>query len=101
MSDESVDLANGPQILTNLPAGPDLPGWQTAKSWIEQPVEFFEKCAAEYGDTFTIELGSVGTTVLFSNPDAVRQIFQLPSDSYECRPFNDYYQSVMGATRCS
>ena len=29
-------------------------------------------------------------------PSAVREIFQLAPDSYECRPFNDYYRSVMG-----
>ncbi len=34
--------------------------------------------------------------MLFSNPEAVRQIFQLPPESYECRPFNEYYESVMG-----
>ena len=34
--------------------------------------------------------------MLFSHPEAVRQIFQLPTHSYECRPFNEYYKSVMG-----
>ena len=85
------------EFPAGLPPGPDLPGWQVAQLWIEQPVEFFEECAAQYGESFTIELGSLGTTVLFSHPEAVSQIFQLPPESYECRPFNDYYQSVMGA----
>jgi unspecific monooxygenase len=67
-----------------------------AQLWIEQPIEFWEECAARFGDTFTIELGSLGTTVLFSNPEAIREIFQLAPESYECRPFNDYYRSVMG-----
>ena len=52
-------------------------------------------CGA-YGEAFTIELSSVGTTVLFCHPEAVRQIFQLPPESYECRPFNEYYGSLMG-----
>jgi cytochrome P450 len=67
-----------------------------AQLWIERPIEFWEACAARYGEAYTIELGSLGTTVVFSHPDAVRQIFQLPPESYECRPFNDYYKSVMG-----
>jgi unspecific monooxygenase len=88
--------STGSETSLDLPPGPDLSGWQLAQLWIERPVEFFEGCAARYGDTFRIELGSLGTTVLFSHPDAVRQIFQLSPDSYQCRPFNDYYQSVMG-----
>ena len=81
---------------STLPPGPDLPSRRVAQLWIEQPIEFWEECAARFGDTFTIELGSLGTTVLFSDPEAIRQIFQLPPESYECRPFNDYYRSVMG-----
>jgi unspecific monooxygenase len=80
-----------------LPPGPDLPGRRVAQLWIEQPVEFWEDCAAKYGDTFTIELGSLGTTVLFADPEAVRQVFQLPPEVYECGPFNGHYNAVMGA----
>jgi unspecific monooxygenase len=86
-----------PAIQADLPPGPGLPGWQVAQLWIEQLPELLEGCAQTYGDAFTIELGSIGTTVLFSNPEAVRQIFQLSPESYECRPFNEYYRSVMGA----
>lgn len=64
--------------------------------WMERPVEFWEELGARYGDVCTVELGSIGTTVLFSHPDAVRQIFGLPTSSYECRPYNDYYKFVMG-----
>ncbi len=81
---------------TTLPPGPELPSRRVAQLWIEQPIEFWEECAARFGGTFTIELGSLGTTVMFSDPEAIRQIFQLPTESYECRPFNDYYRSVMG-----
>ena len=81
----------------SLPPGPDLPSRQVAQLWIEQPVEFWEACSARYGATFTIELGSLGTTVLFAHPEAVRQVFQLSPESYECRPFNGHYKSVMGS----
>jgi unspecific monooxygenase len=90
-------MSTASELGTDLPPGPNLPGWQLAKLWIEQPIELWEDCAARYGETFTIELGSLGTTVLFSHPEAVRQIFQLPTESYECRPFNEYYKAVMGA----
>jgi cytochrome P450 len=74
-----------------------LPGWQMAKLWIERPVELWEECASRYGDTFTLELGKLGTTVLFSHPEAVRQIFQLPSGAFVCGEYNEHYKYVMGA----
>src|SRR4051812_48848899 len=67
-----------------LPPGPDLPGWSQAQAWIEDPVDFWERCAALYGDPFTVQLGSLGAVVLFSAPAAVRQVFQLPADAFEC-----------------
>src|SRR5262249_44301351 len=33
----------------------------------------------------------------FANPEAVRQVFQLAPEIYECRPFNGHYKSVMGS----
>jgi cytochrome P450 family 110 len=95
MSSESSTVA--PEIPAGLPPGPTLPGSRVAQLWIEALPEFLEGCALRYGETFTIELGSIGTTVVFSNPEAVRQIFQLAQESYECRSFNEYYQSVMGS----
>jgi unspecific monooxygenase len=79
-----------------LPPGPDLPGWRVAQLWIERPVAFWEECAGRYGDAFTIELGLLGTTVVFGHPEAARQVFQLPPESYVCRPYNDHYKYVMG-----
>jgi unspecific monooxygenase len=79
-----------------LPPGPDLPPWRQAQAWVEHPVEFWEECAARYGEVFTVQLGSIGATVLFSNPQAVREIFQLPAETFTCRQFNEQYKYVMG-----
>ena len=79
MSISSADRTPGTSL--NLPQGPNLPGWELARLWIERPVELWEECHARYGDTFTIELGSIGTTVLFSHPEPVSEIFKLPSES--------------------
>jgi unspecific monooxygenase len=87
----------GIEAGSGLPPGPKLPSGRVAQLWIERPIEFWEECAARYGEAFTIELGSLGTSVVFSHPEAIRQIFQLAPESYECRPFNDYYKSVMGS----
>jgi cytochrome P450 len=73
-----------------------LPAWLQAQAWIERPVEFWQQCAADFGDVFTVQLGSVGPTVLFHHPEAVRQIFQLPAGRFTCRQFNEQYAYVMG-----
>jgi cytochrome P450 len=96
MTQDAEVLATTYGPATSLPPGPGLPSARVAQLWIERPVEFWERCAALYGEAFTIELGSLGTTVVFGHPEAVREIFQLPADSYVCRPFNEYYKSVMG-----
>ncbi len=59
-------------------------------------MDFWRDCAAQFGETFTVQLGSLGSIVLFSHPSAVRQIFQLPVEAYECRHYNEQYKYVMG-----
>ena len=80
----------------SLPPGPDLPSWSQAQAWIEDPVGFWRRCHDEFGEVFTVQLGSLGPVVLFCEPDSVRQIFHLPADSYECRQYNEQYKYVMG-----
>jgi cytochrome P450 family 110 len=90
-----MSLSAEPSI--EFPPGPDLPGRKVAQLWMEHPIEFWEDCASRFGDTVTIELGSLGTTVLFGDPEAVRQVFQLPPESFECRPFNGPYNALLGS----
>lgn len=80
----------------DLPPGPDEPAWRQVQRWIEDPVGFWDDCAARFGPTFTVHLGSLGPVVLFARPADVRQVFQLPADSYECRQYNEHYKRVMG-----
>jgi unspecific monooxygenase len=58
-----------------LPDGPQTPTLLQLIQWITRPVEFMETCANRYGDCFTAKLGSSVTYVLFSNPQAIEQIF--------------------------
>ena len=88
---------NSPTISQPLPPGPTSPPWDQAKAWIERPTEFWIECHQKYGDTFTIQFGTLGSTVLFCEPDAIRQIFALSADSYECHTFNDHYRVIMGS----
>ncbi len=60
---------------TKLPDGPQTPTLLQLIPWITRPLEFMETCANRYGDCFTAKLGSSVTYVLFSNPQAIEQIF--------------------------
>ncbi len=91
-------MASSRECLSSnsLPPGPTEPPWEQARQWIEQPIAFWRRCQATYGDTFTVQLGSLGSTVLFCDPQAVKAVFALRSDHYVCGFYNDQYRSIMG-----
>lgn len=87
----------GTTSATEWPPGPPDSAWAQAQAWIEHPVEFWEDCHRRYGDTFTVDLGSVGKVVVFCHPEAVREVFRLPADAFEVHQYNEHYKHVMGA----
>ena len=82
--------------VVSLPRGPDTPPAQQARQWIERPLELLDACARQFGDVFTLQLGALGATVMFSHPDAVKTIFSAPPRLFECQDFNESYRFVMG-----
>jgi unspecific monooxygenase len=83
-------------ISAALPPGPEISPQQQAKEWIERPLALLDDCARRFGDVFTLQLGALGSTVMFSHPEAVRTIFQSPPQLFECQHFNESYRFVMG-----
>ncbi len=81
-----------------LPEGPSSPAWEQAKAWIESPLEFWRDCQRDYGDIFTVQLGSLGATVLFADPAAVQQVFALGREQVCCGDYNQHYGVLMGST---
>jgi cytochrome P450 len=70
-----VALSSSPlPPLLPLPPGPPATK-DLGLRWLFQPYEFLRATAAEYGDTFTIDLGAYGPFVVYSNPRAIREIF--------------------------
>ena len=61
-----------------LPPGPRAPAaWQTL-GWMARPAAFTLQAYKRYGDPFTIRTyWTPEPMVLFSHPDAVREIFRL------------------------
>jgi cytochrome P450 len=63
-----------------LPPGPPAPAvWQTL-AWMSRPGAFLQRQHARYGDPVTIRTyWTTEPMVLFSHPDAVRDVFALPA----------------------
>src|SRR3954447_18757359 len=62
----------------DLPPGPRAPAaWQTV-AWMARPAAFLEQARRRVGDPFTVRTYLTdGPMVLFTHPDAVREIFRL------------------------
>jgi unspecific monooxygenase len=53
------------------------PWWQLYR-WIMEPLVFLEDCANRYGDCFVARLGGLTELTVFSQPEAIEQLFTLP-----------------------
>jgi cytochrome P450 len=63
-----------------LPPGPDLaPALQMVR-WIRNPFRLLDESHERFGDTFTLRLPPFGAMVLFSDPEAVKEVFALGPD---------------------
>lgn len=50
------------------------PRWQLI-TWIADPISFLERYRQQFGDTFTMQLGNMGTYVVTGNPQTIQEIF--------------------------
>jgi len=62
------------------PPSPALAPTAQALRWIGRPYELLRECAQQLGDIFALQLGSHGTYVVFSRPDAIRAVFTADAD---------------------
>jgi cytochrome P450 family 110 len=83
-------------IKPAVPPGPTDSASEQVRRWIESPVEFWEECHHRYGSVVALDLGSLGPVMLLTEPEHVRQVFQLPPDRFECHQYNEHYRYVMG-----
>lgn len=58
-----------------LPPGPNVEAARQTLRWLGRPYALLDECAAQFGDAFTLNLGSHGLFAMFSTPDAIRTIF--------------------------
>nr|MCH9685013.1 cytochrome P450 [Deltaproteobacteria bacterium] len=65
-----------------LPPGPSAPSIVQAVQFGRDPTGFLERCAARYGDAFTMRLPNDPPRVICSDPADIKKIFALRPDAY-------------------
>jgi len=81
-----------------LPDGPRTPSLLQTIELIAQPTKFLDSCAQRYGDPFTgrvLGLNSPPVT-FFSDPQAIQDIFKLPSSKLDFRKATHVFEPLMG-----
>ncbi|MBD2095321.1 cytochrome P450 [Trichocoleus sp. FACHB-591] len=58
-----------------LPNPVNTPAWWQLLNWIADPIQFQQKYSQQYGDMFTLRLGSLGRPIVVGNPQAIQDIF--------------------------
>jgi len=61
-----------PVIPMTLPNGPKTPRFVQLIQWISDPMTFLDKCAKQYGDIFTAQIGV--PVVMINHPQAVQEM---------------------------
>lgn len=79
-----------------LPAGPRMPGWWQLWRFSGDPLGLLDECHAHYGDTFTLRIAGQGNFVMFSDPQAVREVFQGSPDSLHSGEANSMFTATVG-----
>ncbi len=83
--------------LDVLPPGPRFPAVVQSAAWMAHPWEFMDRCAARYGDTFTLRPPGEGPWVMISHPDAVKEVFNGPPELLHAGEGNRLLLPVVGA----
>lgn len=81
-----------------LPDEPRIPAlWQTVQL-IANPTNFLENCAKHYGDTFTVRVMGLNSppVVFFSHPQAINDIFVMPSEKFDFKKATHVFKPLMG-----
>jgi cytochrome P450 len=83
--------------VDTLPPGPRLPVAVQTAAWLARPWEFMDRCAARYGDMFTVRLAGERPWVMVSHPDAVKEVFTGPPELLHAGEANRILLPVVGA----
>jgi cytochrome P450 len=81
-----------------LPIGPQTPSLLQTVQLIAQPTQFLDTCRERYGDPFTTRVLGLNSppVVFFGDPEAIAEIFTLPSSKLDFRKATHVFEPLMG-----
>lgn len=80
----------------NLPDGPPKPSFFERFYRIFNPLEFLHDCSDNYGDIFTLSKSKGTPIVLFSDPQAIRQVFADDQSNFTIDKENEIIRPLLG-----
>lgn len=83
-------------FMTPLPPGPTAPWPLQLWSYVYRTTAFLERCAAEFGDVFTLRLGRAGTLVVVHAPEDVKRVFKASDDVLRAGRSNAIARPIVG-----
>jgi cytochrome P450 family 135 len=69
------------RTIAPLPAGPSQGRLEQAVRFHRDPLRFLQLTRREYGDVFTLRLAVAGQMVMFTSPDAIDEVVELPREA--------------------
>jgi cytochrome P450 len=79
-----------------LPPGPREPSFLQLLQFTQRPLPWLDACARRYGDPFTARFFGLGTFVLVSAPELIKQIFTGDPDQLHAGEANAILAPVLG-----
>ncbi|MDZ8185504.1 MAG: cytochrome P450 [Nostoc sp. ChiSLP02] len=79
-----------------LPESPQTPKLIQLLQWIFNPFKLMETSAKAYGECFSLNLTGNSQIVLFSNPQAIQQIFTAPLEQLDAKGSAQLLKSLLG-----
>lgn len=91
-----AEAARHARKFTGLPPGPTEPSLVQIVRWIRWPLPYLRDARAVYGDTFTIRFPQTPPLVVFSHPDAIKEIFTGDPETMHAGEANMVLEPIMG-----
>jgi len=91
-----AEAARKARGLKGLPPGPTEPALVQVLRWMRWPIAFLRDARAVYGDTSTIPFPQTPPLVVFSHPDAIKEIFTGDPEVFHAGEANTILEPVMG-----
>ncbi len=80
----------------SLPPGPRQPSIVQLWHFTQRPLPWLEDCARRFGDPFTIKFPGLGTYVMASAPELIREIFTGDDDALHAGKANAMLEPIVG-----